>query len=221
MSCLRRTVAVLAVALLTTAPLRGQELADLCRAALHVTPGQWAGYRYSGGKAEGTAMRLAIVGTQHVSDSTYYWYEMRTVQGGKTDQDAVIVQMLVAGLGTPKIEIKDLVMKSGQHKAMRYSQMMLHMMAGPISKGVASETGRRCTSGEIKVLGWESVTVPAGTFRALHLQDAEGKGEAWYTPQVPFGTVKVVSKDGFEMVLVASGHDAKPSITETPQEMGR
>lgn len=63
--------------------------------------------------------------------------------------------------------------------------------------------------------------MPAGTIRALHLRDTESGGDAWFAPQVPFGTVKVVTKDGFVMELVASGHDAKSSITETPVEMGR
>ena len=220
MSPIRRTLAALSLGAALAAPLAAQEMAELCRAALHITPGQWSSYRYVGGKGDGTTMRLAIVNTARVSDSTFYWYEMRTVQGGKTEQDATIVQMLVAGLGTPKIEIRDLVMKSGTHKAMRYPQMLLHMMAGPIAKGVASETGRRCTSERIEVVGWESVTVPAGTMRALHLKDVESGGDAWFSPQVPFGTVKVVGKDGFVMELTASGHDAKSSITETPQEMG-
>ena len=221
MSLTRRTLSVLALVGALSAPLAAQNLNELCRAALRITPGQWSSYRYSGGKASGTTMRLAIVGTAHLSDSTFYWYEMRTVQGGKTEQDATIVQMLVAGLGTPKIDIRDLVMKSGTHKAMKYSQMMLHMMAGAISKGVASETGRRCTSDRIQIVGWESVTVPAGTFRALHMKDIESNGDAWFSPAVPFGTVKVVAKDGFVMELTASGHDAKSSITETPEEMGR
>lgn len=153
MSPLRRTLATLAFAAVVAAPVAAQQLSDICRTALRITAGQWARYRYSGGKSEGTTMRLAIVGTAHLSDSTFYWYEMRTVQAGKTDQDATIVQMLVAGLGTPKVDIRDLVMKSGTRTAMRYSQTMLHMMAGPISKGVASETGRRCTSGQIQVVG--------------------------------------------------------------------
>ena len=221
MSHIRRTIAVFALAAALALPLRAQSLAALCRAALRVAPGQWSSYRFIGGNTDGGTMRLAIVGSERVGDSTFYWYEMKTVQAGKTEQDANIVQVLVAGLGTPQLEIHDLVLKTPGHPAQRYNQMLVSMMAGPIAKSIASETGRRCANPQVQVVGWESLTVPAGTLRALHLKDTESGGDAWFVPHVPFGVARVLSKDGHDMVLTGSGQDAKSSITETPQELGR
>lgn len=220
MSRIRRSLLLLALAGAPALPARAQNLAALCRSVLRVAPGQWSSYRFIGGDNDGGTLRLAIVGTQRQGDSTFYWYEMKTEPGAKGGRDATIVQMLVAGLGTSKLEIHDLVMKSGTHTAQRVNPMLLGMMAGPIAKSIASETGRRCTNPRIQVVGWESVTVPAGTMRALHLKDTESGGEAWLATQVPFGVVRVLSNDGHDMVLTASGHNAKSSITETPVEMG-
>jgi len=80
----------------------------------------------------------------------------------------------------------------------------------------AVDAARRCASAQ--VVGWESVTVPAGAIRALHLKNVDG-GEAWVARDVPFGIVKARPKDGGEMVLTGRGRDAKSSITEKPQEM--
>jgi hypothetical protein len=218
---IRRSLSAFAFAGALALPLRAQSLAALCRAALRVAPGQWSSYRFIGGNNDGGMMRLAIVGTQRVGDSTFYWYEMKTVPAGKTEQDANIVQVLVAGLGTAKLEIHDLVLKTPGHSAQRYNQLLVSMMAGPIAQSIASETGRRCANPQVQVVGWESLTVPAGTMRALHLKDAEsGGGDAWFVPHVPFGVARVLTQDGHDMVLTGSGHDAKSSITETPPEMG-
>src|SRR5438552_2904771 len=65
--------------------------------------------------------------------------------------------------------------------------------------------------------GWESVTVPAGTFRALHVTTDDG-GEVWASREVPFGLVKTHGKQG-DLALTGRGTDAKSSITETPLEM--
>jgi len=220
MSHIRRSLSVFALAAALALPLRAQSLAALCRAALRVAPGQWSSYRFIGGTSDGGTLRLAIVGTERVGDSTFYWYEMKTVPAGKTEQDANIVQVLVAGLGTAKLEIHDLVLKAPGHSAQRYNQLLVGMMAGPIAKSIASETGRRCSNPAVQVVGWESLTVPAGTMRALHLKDAESGGDAWFVPHVPFGVARVLTKDGHDMVLTGSGHDAKSSITETPQQVG-
>src|SRR5258708_11932969 len=176
MSHIRRSLSVFALAGALALPLRGASLAALCRAALGVAPVQWSSYRFIGGSSDGGTMRLAIVGTQRVGDSTFYWYEMKTVPAGKTDQDGLIVQMLVAGLGTAKLEIHDLVMKTAGHNAVRYNQLLLSMMAGPIAKSIASETGRRCTNPAVQVVGGESLTVPAGGVRGRGLRKKEARG---------------------------------------------
>ena len=79
-----------------------------------------------------------------------------------------------------------------------------------IARSVASEVVRHCSNGA--VVGPESVTVPAGRFRALHVRSAEG--DAWVSAEVPFGIVKAHLSDGSEMSLTGRGMDAKSSLAE-------
>jgi len=53
----------------------------------------------------------------------------------------------------------------------------------------------------------------------LHMRNPREQTEAWVRPELYFGMVKVVTKDGAVMALAAHGAGAKSSITETPREM--
>jgi hypothetical protein len=102
------------------------------------------------------------------------------------------------------------------------SDQILQMMRSQIPDNPSMQAATRCGEGE--VIGWEEVTVPAGTFRALHLRPAPEDGtqtDVWASPDVPFGMVRVImtGTEGSEIVLVGHGTDATSSITETPQEM--
>ena len=90
------------------------------------------------------------------------------------------------------------------------------MLGRQMTANIADQIAHSCATAQ--VVGWESVTVPAGTFRALHIRTEDG-GEAWIAHEVPFGMVQVKSRNGFVMVLTGRGTGAKSSITETPQEM--
>ena len=92
------------------------------------------------------------------------------------DRGSTITQMLVSGLGTADFSIHGMVMKAGTHKAMRYPDMMLQMMAGPIKKGVGGMIEQKCKEGAIQVVGWEAVTVPAGTFPGAPFQGRRRRG---------------------------------------------
>ena len=68
--------------------------------------------------------------------------------------------------------------------------------------------------------GVESITVPAGTFKAKHVVfgGAGGTNEWWLNEKVPGGTVKQLTKnprsdeDKWEMELTAYGNDAKSEL---------
>lgn len=200
------------------APAAAQDHAALCRdlKTRRATVGHWASYAWQGGRVEGTAMRVAIVGTEKVGDSTFYWYEVRVTTREPGDRGRVIMQALVPGLVYDPAGMRALVMKSGKDPATRLPDEMVQMMAGR-SVNMAAEMTRACFEAEL--VGWEQVTVPAGVFRALHAKTKEG-AEAWFAPDLLFGLLKVVTKDGDTMVLTGQGTDAKSSITERPRPMG-
>src|SRR5260370_22545453 len=50
--------------------------AELCRAASEAKIGQWASYDVSGGQADGSKLKFAIVGSERRGDTTLYWLEI-------------------------------------------------------------------------------------------------------------------------------------------------
>jgi hypothetical protein len=188
---------------------------ELCRAASEAKIGQWASYDVSGGQADGSKLKFAIVGSERRGDTTLYWLE---IAGSSLQNPARngIVQMLVPGPGARATSIHGMIVKVGSQPAMKMSAQMLGMMGSRLAQdNMAMEFARQCATG--RVVGPETVTVPAGSIPAIHVKSADG-GDAWLAKDVPFGLVKAVGKQG-TLVLTGHGSDAKSSITETPQEM--
>lgn len=207
--------------LLAAAPLTAQTFQDFCNGTVPITVGRWAAYKFTGGRADGSTMRMAIISSEKVGDSTYYWYELQThgMRGNKPN--TTIMQILVAGIASPHVAIRGLIMKDNDRPAMRAPDMMIGMMSRAFTSGMGQYLEQHCKKGGITVVGVESVTVPAGTFRTLHFRDDQG-GEAWASRELGmFAVVKVVSKDGMVMELTDRGTGAKSAITETPQPMMR
>ena len=217
---LRRIAAASAIALSAVSGARAQDLATLCRQVMHPPVGAWSQYSMVGGRAGGATMRMAVVGAETRADTAFLWLEL-AVRGmplglpdSSSDTVAIINKLLVTGFGPAMGEPHEHIMKFGSAPAMTMPVGQAHGADAP-----GSTTMQDCTDG--RVLGWESVTVPAGTFRAVHVQNAEGKADAWVVPDLPFGLVKAVTggaeEDSGQMVLTGHGMGARSQITETPR----
>ena len=179
--------------------------------------GQWASYRWTGGRTDGATMRMAVVSTEAVGSAPYYWFEVAFDDAGKGTSGKTVLQILVPGLGNRATDVRGMIMKSGDEPAMRLPEEMVRMTRGQMGKNFATEFGRKCL--EMDVVGWEQTTVPGGSFRAAHLKHAVDQTDAWVVPDFYFGLVRAKLKDGSAMELTGRGTDAKSSITETPQTM--
>lgn len=216
---LRRIAAAVALTASVAAPLTAQSLEQVCQSIRQMKVGQWVEWRMSGGpQGQPDSVRMAVVGTDQRAGKTYYWVEisMTNTQMGK-----MIIQDLVPGFPFQPADVQAIVMKRGDEPAMRMPEQMLEMIRSRTPRTPGMDMAENC--GKAKVIGWESVSVPAGTFKTLHLQDTtmadSGKtGDVWVTPDVGFGLIKASSADG-SVELLAKGTDAKSQITETPQEM--
>lgn len=185
------------------------DLAAVCKSIGDAKPGQWASFDGSSASGSGK-LRLALVGAERSGDSTLYWLEVNFA--GEQGHSGV-VQLLtpsLAAAGAPRA----VVLKLGDQPAMKLSGEMASMMSRKGTNTEAFDWPSRCAGAH--VVGWESVTVPAGTFRALHVTTDDG--DVWASRDVPFGFVKMHGKQG-DLVLAARGVDAKSSITERPIEM--
>ena len=120
---------------------------------------------------------------------------------------------------------KDKICRDVQHRPMTVGQWATYAWTGGRSNGgtmrfaIVGTEAQEGTTLEMEVVGWEDVTVPAGTFHALHIRNPREPTEAWVRPELYFGMVKVVMKDGSVLALAAHGGGAKSSITETPRPM--
>lgn len=200
----RITTGVAMVALVYQAPAAAQA----CPSDIKAPPaGSWAEYTMPDG-----TMRLAVLGNETRAGKSLVRMEMAMT----SRQGAMIMQMLVPGYPYEMGDIQDLVMKAQGQPAMRMNEQMLGMMRSRMPKDMIAEA---CRSQQLTRVGEESVTVPAGTFRAIRYHDAKSNNDAWVSGSVPFGLVKTHMGQGGDMVLTGKGTDAKSQITETPQEM--
>jgi len=146
----------------------------------------------SGAGSGGGTLRLALVGTERVGDSTLYWFEVSFA--GKDPGRSGTVQILSSSLASRSATPRALIVKYGQQPAMKVSGEMAGMMGEKGRENTqAFDFAARCNSA--RVIGWESVSVPAGTFRALHMTTVDG-GDVWASRDVPFGLVKTHAKQG-------------------------
>jgi hypothetical protein len=181
--------------------------------------GHWSEYLMTPEGQEPINVRVAIVG----KEGDAYWIENVMVLEGR---GKMITKQLVTGDPDNEENIKRMIMKSGDEPAMEMPVEMMKMMGpdgGLPQTMMQGEEEPEVEEPESKPvdLGVESVTVPAGTFKAHHWQfvTEEEAVDAWASEKVtPYGLVKMTAKD-FEMVLIGHGDDAKSLITETPQKM--
>lgn len=215
-----KSLALFLVLVVAPAPsLAAQDKEKLCN-DLEQKPmrvGQWASYRWTGGRTDGSTMRMAVVGTEPVGGAPFYWFEVVFDDASKGTSGKTVLQVLVPGLGDRATDVRGMILKTGAEPAMRMPEEMVRMTRGEMGKNFATEFGRKCR--EMDVVGWEQTTVPAGSFRAVHLKHAVDQTDAWLVPELYFGLLRAKLKDGSAMELTGRGADAKSSITETPQTM--
>ncbi len=181
----------------------GKEQGPKLRGNFKPVVGAWAQYQIKGTGPQGQSkMKVAIVGKEGNS----YWYESVTEgPGGRS-----VMKMLVSGDPNDSKGVTRMIMKQGNEKAME----MPIMNQGKKPDQAADKKGK------IIDKGMETVTVPAGTFRAQHMQYLYEKEavDSWVSDKVPpYCMVKSSAKD-FEMVLLGYGTGAKTLITETPKK---
>lgn len=207
-----RVVAVSTLLALAVTPLQSQDLVALCKQMSHPAVGSWSSFKLVGGNDDGATMKISVVGTESHGDTAYLWVEMAMngFGGARGQKFSGMSKMLVPGFGPGMQNPRAMILKIGTAPAMTMP------MDGPMGRMARGErTGlERC--GEGKSLGYQDVTVPAGTFHALHIQDKDD-GDIWVMPGMALGLIKVTRTSGSgTLVMTGHGSGAKDAITETP-----
>ena len=209
---MRGTLAgILSLSLFAASPAAGQ--GRECLAGLKMPDvGQWAEYQGVINKKDPYTMRYAVVGAEDREGTTMKWLELRMV--GEKKEKNMVYQVLTPGSPAEMDQVQEIIFKPGEKQAMKMNDMMMQMLRGQLGKN--SVLGNLCEG--VSLAGEESVTVPAGSFKALRYHNSKYESDTWVDPKLPFFMVKSKGKD-FELSLVSNGKGAKSSITETPQEM--
>jgi hypothetical protein len=173
--------------------------------------GEWAEFTWQEkGKTESRRMRMAVVKEEQRQGKRMYWLQMS--MNDKDPSKRTIIQTLTPWehsslMGENTAEV---VMKIGDQPAMKM---------GPEHAKAAGGTDWREACKDSKFVAEESVTVPAGTFRARHYSGSKGE-DTWASMEAPvWHLVKMNTKEGNTMVLSATGMGAKSEITEKPVDM--
>jgi hypothetical protein len=162
------------------------------------------------GKPDPERIRMAVVKEEQRQGKKMYWLQM--VISEKANGKRTIMQMLTPWEQSSLVgqNAAEMVMKIGNQPAMK--------MSGDLGKAAASRADWREACADSKFVGEESISVPAGTFRARHYSGPEG--DTWASLDAPvWHLVKMTTKDGTTMVLSSVGTGAKNEITEQPVDM--
>ena len=108
--------------------------------------------------------------------------------------------MLTPGNPAEMDKIQEVVFKTGDKPAMKMGGAMVGMIRGQVGKN--SALANLCEG--VSLVGEESVTVPAGTFKAARFHNDKHDSDTWMVRDQPFYLVKSLGKD-HEIVLVEFG----------------
>jgi hypothetical protein len=201
-------VAVLAALAAAAAPARGQALADVCRPVEEPPPGSWARYRLRG-DGDSTELRLALVGTATWGGAAHVWQEsLIPTPAGET-----VIQSLVPVNPYDPTTVRRAIIRPPGREPMEVPAAALAAMKQR-AQGAASLDA--CRTGQ--AVEWETLEVPAGRVRALHVRySRDGRtADVWLAPAVAFALVRSIVPGAdetapIELVLVAHGRDAVPT----------
>ncbi|MGI9041933.1 MAG: hypothetical protein ACR2HK_12715 [Gemmatimonadales bacterium] len=176
--------------------------------------GRWAEYDAVYKNKDRYAVRYAIIGSETREGTDMKWIELRMT--AKDPKKNMIYQMLVPGTGPSELgKVEEIIFKPGNSEPVTMNGMMVKMIQGQIEK---SSVFKELCKG-VTLVGEERVTVPAGSFKALHFQNAKEGSDSWISADIPFALVKSSGKD-YQVGLSSQGDGAESSITEDVRGTG-
>ena len=208
-SALRSRAVALLLTLAPAASAHAQALADVCRPVEEPVAGGWARYRLRGA-GDSTELRLALVGTASWGGAAHVWQESLV----PTPAGETVIQSLVPASPYDPTTVRRAIIRPPGRDPMEVPASALDAMKQRAQSAAGLDA---CRTGQ--AIGWETVEVPAGLLRAMHVRYArDGRtADVWLAPAVPFALVRSVvagpgGADAVELVLIAHGQDAVPTV---------
>lgn len=165
-------------------------------------------YQIERGPDKKTEMEMAVVGEEALDGKPAHWLEIAVADPRS---------------GNPVL-MKQLVVKDGDRIETRRSLLQIPgrpPFEVPIPPPSAAGTPPKTmvdVRKDAERVGTESVTTPAGTFKAEHYRIKDGKGDVWIAENVaPWGLVKMTSPDA-SLILIRQLTNATSKVTGTPEK---
>jgi hypothetical protein len=153
---------------------------------------------------------MTIVGKEDVGGKPGYWMELAVANPRADGQ--MYVKNLIAANDNGVAPVRMIMQMQGQDP-MEMDMNMMKMGGRQMPQSTPSDIRDKS-----ELVGTESVTVPAGTFRCQHYRTKDGSSDVWISDKVaPWGLVKSQGKES-SMVLSKVITDAKDHITGTPKK---
>lgn len=210
-----RPVALLTLAVLLPIPAQAQ---DACGIAARPRPaGAFAEYALGGPGGTGT-MKLAALGAESRDGAAMERLELQLtgVRMGPGGGGPVVLQLLVPRWPFDADQVAEVVVQAGGRPPMRMPAGMLGMFRQR-SNIAAFDVRRSCA--RAKLVGEETITVPAGTLKARHYRNEEDRADVWIGEAASgFGLLKAVTPSG-TIEFVKAGTGAASALTGAVMEM--
>lgn len=156
------------------------------------------------------SMEVGVVGKESVDGADGFWLEMTTQAKGTN----VTMKTLIAGG-----EVKRMILQQGSEAPIEIPLDLRRMMPHAMQReGPATDIRKTA-----KLVGRESVTVPAGTFTCDHYRDTENGRtvDIWISPDAaPYGMVKMTGPN-MSLALTRIIKNYRSKITTPPRKMNR
>ena len=194
---------------------KNPDLVHLCATDRTPTVGEWASFRAHTLFSGDVLWRDAVIGSEQHGDTTFFWRETRyTVESHDPAREGTVQSLAPRAktLRASELRIQALLIKPGRFPAAEVRGAPLQHIVQELSRRPDADA---CDNAQ--VIGWESVTVPGGSFRALHVKSAEG--DQWVTDSVPGRLVRETSI-AHDVVLTGYGGSAHSSVSEIPLPIG-
>jgi hypothetical protein len=209
----RGCVLALLSALAPAASARAQALADVCRPVEQPAAGGWARYRLRGA-GDSTETRLALVGTASWGGAAHVWQEALI----PTPTGEAVIQTLVPANPYDPTTVRRAILRAPGGDPVEVPASALAAMR---QRAQGTAVLDACRTGQ--AVRWETLDVPAGRLRAMHVRyERDGRtANVWLAPAVPFALIRSVVvgpgvTDSIELVLIGHGRDAVPTIPLPP-----
>jgi len=170
--------------------------------------GAWSEYRIINTKGSDTTLfKYSLTGKEEYDKADCFWYEYHITE----EKKVIIIKMLISGSPKEPDNLKRLIVKNGDDRAIELPVPKRHSASPEPSE-----------KPELLTVGTETIATPTGKLKCTHLKfkDKKERIDIWTNEVIPFfGLARRVDSSSVMEIIGYGKTGAKTGITEKPQKM--